>query len=131
MVRPERPLSIEDDEHRQDTDNGDAADPTQRHLVEMAPVAAGGLLDRARLLIRQRAAAGDAVELLEELVLLHGARLRIDGGGLLGARGLRADGQREERQRPDKSAESCDEHRHAVSSSGQNAYIGQTILIAT
>ena len=52
-TRPERPSldphhaadQIEDDQHREHADNGDGADPAQRHLVEMPPVAAGGLLD--------------------------------------------------------------------------------------
>ena len=50
---------IEDDEHGQNAQDGDAADPTKSHLVEMAPIAAGGLLDRAGLLIGQGTAAGD------------------------------------------------------------------------
>ncbi len=48
IVRPERPLSshhhaaqqIEDDQQRQHADDGDGADPAQRHLVELPPVAA-------------------------------------------------------------------------------------------
>ena len=67
----------------------------------MAPIAAGGLLDRAGLLIGKRAAAGDAVELLEELLFLHDARLRIDRVGCWALDGLHADEQRKKRQRSD------------------------------
>ena len=56
-VRPERPDfdphhaadQVEHDQQRQHAEDGDGADPGQRHLVEVAPVAAGRLLDACRL----------------------------------------------------------------------------------
>ena len=58
-VRPERPrdilimprISVEQDQDHEHAQNGDAADPVQRHLVKLAPVAPGGLLEHARPLV--------------------------------------------------------------------------------
>ena len=77
IVRPERPLSIrtmprdkiEDDEQRQHAEDGDGADPAQRHLVEMAPVAARRLLDRVGFDVGDAAATLDRLELLQQLLL--------------------------------------------------------------
>ena len=80
---------IERDEHSKNAENGDPANPEKSHFVEIAPIAAGGLLDCASFLIRQSTAAGDVVELLEELILCRNARFRVDRGGLLGSCGLR------------------------------------------
>ena len=84
--------------------------------MEIAPIAAGRLLNRAGLLIGDGAAAGDPVEFPEELLLLHSACLRIDRGRLLGAAGLHADEQREERKRSNDNAEFGDKRRHGSSS---------------
>jgi hypothetical protein len=46
--------------------------------VELTPVAAGRLLDRAGFLVGKRAAAANSVEFLEELILLDRARRWID-----------------------------------------------------
>ena len=84
--------------------------------MEIAPIAAGRLLNRAGLLIGDGAAAGDPVEFLEELFLLHGACLGIDPGRLLGADGLHADEQSEKRKRSNDNAEFGDKRRHGISS---------------
>jgi hypothetical protein len=84
--------------------------------VEKAPIAAGRLLNRAGLLIGDGTAAGDPVEFAQELLLLHGVRLRIDLGRLLSVAGLRADEQRKKRKRSNDSAEFGDERRHGTSS---------------
>ena len=66
---------IEDDEHRQHPEDRDAADPAQRHLVEMAPVAAGRLLERVGFRIGNAAEAPDRLELLQQLLLADRACL--------------------------------------------------------
>jgi hypothetical protein len=84
-------------------------------LVEVAPVAAGGLLDGAGLLVRQRAATGNPVELVEELIFLHRARGRIDGVvgiALLGAHGRRAGDDERERHRADDQTHARQKRRH-------------------
>ena len=58
---------IEQDQHGQHAEDGDGADPAQRHLVELAPIAAGGLLQHLRSGIRQGAAALDLLQLLQQL----------------------------------------------------------------
>jgi hypothetical protein len=55
---------IENDEHRQNAEDGDRADPTQRHLMKMTPIAPGGLLDGVGFRIGDAAAALDRLELL-------------------------------------------------------------------
>ena len=76
---------IEQQERGEYSDDGDGTDPRQRHLMEAAPVAAGRLLERAGLLVGQRAAAGDPIHLLEQLLFPHRACGRIDGAvGILG-----------------------------------------------
>jgi len=69
---------IEDHQQRQHAEDHDGGDDRQGLLVECAPVTAGRLLDRAGLLIRDRATAGNPIELLEELILLHRACGRVD-----------------------------------------------------
>ncbi len=71
-------VQIEEDEQGQHADDCDGADPTQRHLVEVPPLAAGGLNDRAGLLVGDRAATRDPVELLKQLPLCHRTRSRVD-----------------------------------------------------
>src|SRR5438046_10570922 len=68
---------VEDDEQRKHAEDGDGADPAQRHLMELTPVAAGRLLDRAGFLVRNAAAAANSVELVEELILFDRVRRRI------------------------------------------------------
>ena len=55
-------------------EDGDGADPGQRDLMEPAPVTAGRLLERAGLLVGDRAFAGNALELAEQLLLLDRIR---------------------------------------------------------
>ena len=74
---------IEQDQHRQHAEDGDGGDPAQRHLMELAPVAAGGLLQHARPGVRKRAAPLDLLQLLQKLPLLDRLRHRIDFGRLL------------------------------------------------
>src|SRR5262249_11329910 len=102
---------IEENEEREHAENGDGADPAQRHLVEVAPVTAGGLLDRAGLLVGDRAAAADSVELVEKLILLHRARRRVDRAvrvALLSARGGRDSDDQRERHGSDDETDAAD-----------------------
>ena len=75
--------------------------------MELTPVAAGRLLDRAGFLVRNAAAAANSVELVEELILFDRVRRRIDravGIALLGGRGgCDADDQRQHRRRDDQT----------------------------
>ena len=70
---------IEDHQQREHAEDGDAADPAQRHLVEVAPVAPGRLLDGAGLLVGH-ACTRPVIRLssLEQLSSLDRARGRID-----------------------------------------------------
>ena len=70
-------------ERRQHAEDDDAADPAQRHLVEIAPVAAGRLLQHAGALVGNADPALNAVQLLQELLLLHRACGGIDRAWLL------------------------------------------------
>jgi hypothetical protein len=47
------PIAIKGNESGQNANDGEGTDPTERHFVEMAPVEAGGLHDRASLLVGQ------------------------------------------------------------------------------
>jgi len=58
------PPQVENDQQRQNAENGDGADPAQRHLMEMAPIAACRLLDRVGLRIGNAAAPLNRLELL-------------------------------------------------------------------
>ena len=110
---------VEDDEQRKHAEDGDGADPAQRHLMEVTPVAAGWLLDRAGLLVGDRATAGNAVELVEKLVLSHRARRRVDraiGITLLRGHGSRDGDDERERHRTDDETEASTEFRHLCSS---------------
>src|SRR5271166_5863874 len=69
---------VKGNEQREYANDRNAADPAQRHLVEMSPVAAGGLLDGACFLIRDRAATGNPIEFAEKRIFLDRARGRID-----------------------------------------------------
>src|SRR5262245_20675618 len=85
--------------------------------MEVAPIPAGGLLDRAGLLVGNRAAAADSVELIEKLILLHRARRRVDQAvrvALLGARGSRHGDDQRERHGTDDETDAADQHRHDV-----------------
>src|SRR5262245_29579720 len=102
---------IEENEERKHAENGDGADPAQRDLMEVAPIPARGLLDRAGLLVGNRAAAADSVELVEKLILLHRARSRVDRAvrvALLGARGSRHGDDQRERHRTDDETDAAD-----------------------
>ena len=83
-------------------------------VVEFAPLAAGRLLEHVGLHVRDGAAALDHLELLEQLLLLHHARLRIDRIRLLGACGVCADRQREEREGTDDDPKLRGKHRHLI-----------------
>ena len=77
---------VEADQQQQHAEDRDRADPFQRDLVEGLPVAAAGLDQHAFLLVRNGDAAADIAATLkrvEELILLHRARGRIDGCRLL------------------------------------------------
>ena len=77
--------------------------------LKRAPVAAGGLLEEAGLLVGQRAAAVDLAHLLEQLVLLHGARGRIDQRRLLRGRRHRDGDHRQQRERADDEPDAREE----------------------
>ena len=70
---------VEDRQQQQHAEHGDGADPEHRALVEVAPVAAGGPLERGGLAVGNGDAAlqlGSRVALqrIEELLFLDGAR---------------------------------------------------------
>jgi hypothetical protein len=75
--------------------------------VELTPVAAGRLLDRAGFLVGDGAAAANSVEFVEKLILFHRARHRIDravGIALLRTRGsCNGDDQRERQGTDDET----------------------------
>ena len=83
IMRPVRPCSIRtgaaEQIERNDTGDhaadGQAADQPQHHLVEIAPVLAARLLERAGLLIGDAALAGDALGLAQQLLFLDGLAL--------------------------------------------------------
>ncbi len=68
---------------RQHAEDDDAADPAQRHVAEIAPFAPLRLLQHAGARVGNADAALDAVQLLQELLLLHRACGGIDRTGLL------------------------------------------------
>ena len=108
---------IEQDEHRQHAEDGDGADPAQRHLVELAPIAAGGLLQHARPGIRKRAAPLDLVQLLQKLPLLDRLRHRIDFGRLflLLRHGRRSECcSQTQHQSGDQKSKRCAHRRHSI-----------------
>src|SRR5947207_13843914 len=68
----------QDHEH---CDDRDAADPAQRHLMELAPVAPGWMDQVSRLLIRNADTPADGAagpERIEQLLLLDRLRGRFD-----------------------------------------------------
>jgi hypothetical protein len=69
---------IEDDDHREKTQDGDGGDPAQRYIVEILPIAAGGVLKHIGLGIRDRAETLNRLKLIEQLLLLDSAGIRID-----------------------------------------------------
>ena len=71
------PAEIEDHEHSQHAQDGNAADPPQPHITEFPPIAAGGLYEHAGTLIGNADAPLDPVQLLQELLLLDRTRGRI------------------------------------------------------
>ena len=124
-VRPDRAVldahhaadQIEQDQHRQHAEDGNGSDPAQRHLVELAPIAAGGLLQHARPRIRKRAAPLDFVQLLQKLPLLDRLRHRIDFGRLLRLlrHGWRSEcSSQTERQSGDQKSKRCAHRRHSI-----------------
>src|SRR5262249_41624402 len=104
---------IEDDKDREQADDRNGADPTQRDLVEVAPIPAGGLLDHIGPGIGNRSAPLDSSEFLEELFLLHRAGRRVDravGVALLSAGGSRNGDDQRERHRTDDETDAADSH---------------------
>ena len=69
---------IEDDEQGEHADNRDAANPAQCHFMKVPPFAPLRLLQCVGLHVRDRAAALDAPELLQQLLFLHRACGRVD-----------------------------------------------------
>ena len=64
MLDPHRPANeIEPDHDGDHAQNSQAANQSQRHLIPRAPVATAGLFERAGLLIRKGALAGNALGL--------------------------------------------------------------------
>ena len=61
---------IEQHQQPKHADDRDGADPAQGHFVEVTPVPAGRLLDDVGFRVRNGPAPLDALELLEELLLL-------------------------------------------------------------
>ncbi len=74
---------IENNQHCQNAEDGDAADPFQSDGAEFAPIAPGWMLEHVGFHIRDGAAALDLVELLEQLLLLYRVGGRIDRARLL------------------------------------------------
>ena len=108
---------IEQDKHREHAEDGNSGDPAERHLVELAPIAAGGLLQHARPGIRKRAAPLDLVQLLQKLTLLDRLRHRIDFGRLFlllrhnwGSKCC----DQTERQSADQQSKPCAHRRHHI-----------------
>ena len=102
---------IKDNKDREHADNRNRADPTQRDLVEVAPIPAGGLLDHIGSGIGNGSAPLDPLEFLEQLFLLHRARRRIDrivGVALLGARRSRNGDDQRERHRAKDETDAAD-----------------------
>ena len=87
---------IEYHEHGKHADDGDPADPAQRDVAELSPVAASGLFENAGALIGNADAPLNPIQFLQELLLLHRACRRVDL--LRAGRRRRADDQHE-RQR--------------------------------
>ena len=73
------------------------------------------LLDDIGFGVRDGAEALDAVELLQQLLLLDGVGVRIDRIGLLGRNGCRSDGEDEERNRGNDEPDARANHRHGLS----------------
>ncbi len=85
---------IEGDEHQEGAEDRDGADPAERHLMEMAPIAPGRLFERVGFGVGNAAAALDRLELLQELLFADRAFRRVDRTRL-----LRGSGRRRQRQR--------------------------------
>ena len=91
-------VQVEADQEEQHAEDRNRADPFQRDLMKGVPVAAAGLDQHAFLLVRNADAAADIAATLkrvEELILLHRARGRIDGCRLL-RDGRRGDADQED-----------------------------------
>src|SRR6478609_7747588 len=87
--------------------------------MKVTPIAAGGLLDGAGLLVGNGAASGNPAELVEQLTFVHRARGGIDrvvGIALLGVHGRRAGENERERKCADDETEARQVRRHACSS---------------
>ena len=92
ILRPERPLlsitmpraQVENDEQRQHAEDGDPADPAQRHVVKLLPVTANRVLEHVGPYVRNGATALNCLELLEQLLLFHRVGRRIDHGSAAG-----------------------------------------------
>src|SRR5262249_28339200 len=87
--------------------------------MKVTPVAARGLLDRAGFLVRNRAAAGNPVELAQKLILLDRARRRIDravGIALLRTRWNRDGDDQRECDRAEDETQTSSKFRHLCSS---------------
>src|SRR5258705_11171770 len=76
--------------------------------MELAPIAAGRLLDRVGFRVGEAAAALDRLELLQKLLLGYPALCRIDRAGLLSCQWLWRQGDQREGQGPYDNAEVCD-----------------------
>ena len=110
VLDPDRaPHEIEHDHEGDHAQNGQAADQAQRHLVEVAPIAAAGLFERAGLLIGEAASTGNTLELVEELLLFHGVGGRID---VLGARWRSADANAGKKKRSRHQAQVPEQEGH-------------------
>src|SRR5262249_12113546 len=69
---------VEHQQQGQHGENGASSDPAQRDLVELTPVASGGLLNDVGFGVRDRPASLDLLQFLEEILLFHRLRRRID-----------------------------------------------------
>src|SRR4029077_1577215 len=80
----------------------DRADPPQRDIVEVPPVAPGRLFDVVGSGVGYGAATADDLHLIEKILFLHGTRRRVDRRGLLLRRDRRGHRDRQhQRQRTD------------------------------
>src|SRR5262249_1037597 len=108
---------IENDEQRQHADHRDRADPAQDYLVKKSPALPRGLDEHAFLGVRNADPALNAVELLQQLLLLNGARGRVHGVWLLRDRRGEGSKQQEKCERRSRADHFRKKPRHWVRSS--------------
>ncbi|MGK3945635.1 hypothetical protein ABK046_45740, partial [Streptomyces caeruleatus] len=69
---------IENDENGKHSKDRDSADPAQRHAMEVSPITASWLLKNAGSPVRDADTSLDAVQFLQQLLLVDRTGSRID-----------------------------------------------------